>query len=595
MDQVKVALAVLKKQHFWILCALIIIPSVVVWKMAVGHVSEQFDARKGEVEGHLSKVQGIKGDTEHPNQKTIADLKVQAGNLSEEVFGVWGELYRNQQKLNPWPQELGPTFINMVTALREDQDFPRKKFNEDYRMFIDNHLPSLDGIIDRRRPKELEIEESAKASSAMAMAMGSMATARSGLRGPLEYEGIVEWADSNRNSVRARFTWSATPSTAKVRVAQEDLWIYEAMLRVIAETNAGATGNFNAAVKRIEYLNIGQAAGGLSQGGSMYGGGSGMGGMGGMDMMDMGGMEMGGMEMGAMEEGSGSMGGGMASSAASEDTRLLGNRYVDQDGKPLGAGAAPPYAEFKMMPVKLGVVVDQGRISDLLVNCANCTMPIDVRRVSLWSKGGGASSFNVGGGYGRGTGMDMGGGMELDGMGMGGMGMGGMGMGGMGMGGMGMGGMGMNEDMGMEGYGGGVGSRGGATGTRREQITLVSQKDIPVEIEGIIYIFNKPARETMMTGTEEGATTPAPLDTEPSPTPAPPAPSETTPETAAPVGTPPPVVAPETTPAGPPAPPVNATPPAGPTAEATTPAAAGAGAAQPATTQPTAGEEPVTP
>ena len=277
------------------------------------------------------------------------------------------------------------------------------------------------------------------------------------------------------------------------------------------------------------------------------------------------------------------MGGSTASGAASEDARLLGNRYVDQKGKPLGIGAAPPYAEFKMMPVKLGVIVNQGRISDLLVNCVNCTMPIEVRRVNLWSKGGGASSLNVRGGA----------------TGMGGMGMGGMGMGGMGMGGMGMGGMGMESEdaMGMDQYGGGMGmdqfgsgmvGGGGPTGTRREQITLVTQKDIPIEIEGIIYIFNKPVEHMMGTGTEEGATPPASLDTESSTAPAAPTPPETTPETAAPAAdTQPPGGAPESAPVSPTTPPVNATPPPAP--------AAGAGEPQPATTQPTAAEEPVTP
>ena len=140
-----------------------------------------------------------------------------------------------------------------------------------------------------------------------------------------------------------------------------------------------------------------------------------------------------------------------------------------------------------------------------------------------------------------------------------------------------------------------MGIRGGATDTQRELVMLTTQKDIPIQIEGIIYIFNKPVEDKLGTGTEEGATPPASLDMESSTVPAEPTPSETTPETTAPADTQPPVGAPETAPATPTAPPVNATPPAGPAAEATTPAATGAGDGQPATTQPTAGEEPITP
>ena len=595
MDQVKVALAILKKQHFWIVCGLIIIPSIVVWKMAVGSVDDQFDARKSEIESQLSKIQGIKSDTEHPNQKTIEAIEAQTDQLGNLVYVVWEDLYDRQQELNPWPEALGSAFISMINAMQEDQEFPRIKFREEYQMFISNHLPKLDEIIDRRRLPELEVgTDVGTQNPMMATGMGSMGMSPMGMsgarpRGLVEYVGITEWNDSNRNSVRGQFHMPTVPSTARIRIAQEDLWVYEAMLRVIANTNAGATGNFNAAVKRIEYLNIGQAAGGLSQGGGMYGGGMMGGGMGSMGSMEMD-VDM-GMED---EEGGGYMGAGMGAgmgslaSGASEGARLLQGRYVDQDGKPLGGSDAPPYAEFKMMPVRLKVVVDQGKISDLLVNCANCTMPIDVRRVSLWSKGGGTSGFNVGGTRGMGMGMGMGmgddtgymgGEMEMDDMGGSGMGMGmGSGMGsGMGMG-MGMG----DEEMGMGGYGG---PSGAAAATRREPMVLISQKDIPVEIEGIIYIFNKPDKEKMGTGTEAG-TAPAGLDVAQPPTipesmptlPAEAAPSETTPETAVPGDTQPPVDTAPITPASP-----------------TPPPAAGQGGTEPTATQPTAGVEPVTP
>jgi hypothetical protein len=582
MDQVKAAIAGIKRQRFWILCGLTVILAVVAWKIAIGSVTERFDTRKTEIEEHLSKVQKIKNDIDHPNQATIDNLDDQADQLSEEVFAVWKELYRNQEELNPWPEELGPEFIDMVKALPEDQDFSQFRYNEHYQMFIENHLPHLDEIIDRWRPVELKAEGDAEIPDAM-----GLATAVATFRKPVEYEGVLEWNASNRNTVRARFIWDERPSTTRIRVAQEDLWIYEALLRVIAETNEGATGNFNAAVKKIEYLDIGQDTGGLSQGSQMYGG-TGMG-MGGTTEEEEDGAFSG---YTSPDEDEGMMRRGglgldeVVDEAALENTLLKNGRYVDQDGKTLLAEDPHPYAEFKMMPVKLGLVVSQGKISDLLVNCANCTMPIDVRRVNLWSKGGGPFGVT------RGRGSRMG---------MGGMGMGGMGMGGMGMGGLRSG----DEDGDTGASGSGAGRRnsgvGMGIGEQRELITLVAEKDIPIEIEAIIYIFNKPAREKLGTGTAEGAATPSRLDSEPATKPGsmPAAPAEATPstttpetapptetqppveapETAPPTETQPPVEAPETTAANPPSPPVNAAPPAGPVSEAT----------------PAAGEEPVTP
>ena len=49
------------------------------------------------------------------------------------------------------------------------------------------------------------------------------------------------------------------PNSFQVRLAQEDLWVYEALLRIIRATNEGATSYHNAAIKRIEGLHIGTA------------------------------------------------------------------------------------------------------------------------------------------------------------------------------------------------------------------------------------------------------------------------------------------------------------------------------------------------
>ena len=43
-------------------------------------------------------------------------------------------------------------------------------------------------------------------------------------------------------------------------MAQEDLWVYEALLRIIENTNQGYTSYYNAPVKEIDALQIGADA-----------------------------------------------------------------------------------------------------------------------------------------------------------------------------------------------------------------------------------------------------------------------------------------------------------------------------------------------
>ena len=62
---------------------------------------------------------------------------------------------------------------------------------------------------------------------------------------------------------------------------------------------------------------------------------------------------------------------------------LMRDRYVKDDGKPLAAEDKPPYSEFKMMPIRMRLTIDQRKLAKLLTECANSAMPIEVRRVRL--------------------------------------------------------------------------------------------------------------------------------------------------------------------------------------------------------------------
>jgi hypothetical protein len=143
------------------------------------------------------------------------------------------------------------------------------------------------------------------------------------------------------------------------------------------------------------------------------------------------------------------------------------------------------------------LIVDQRKLPKLLAECANSRLPVEVRQVRVNRQGGG------GGGGGMDYGMPGGASMYA---GMGGMsGMGGMGApgdtpdsGGYGgdMPGVGamMPGVGGAEMYGAGGYGAsgmGMGMGMGAGAAKdRVKLSSTSVHDVPVEIYGIIYIYN---------------------------------------------------------------------------------------------------------
>ncbi len=129
--------------------------------------------------------------------------------------------------------------------------------------------------------------------------------------------------------------------------AQEDLWVYEALVWIIRNTNEGATAHYNATVKEIHALQIGAKA------------------------------------VASWQRGAGSVVGVGKSAKASGKSKDEGGRYVDDEGELLSPEMTPPYAEFKMMPIYMKLDIVQTKIPKLLTECANSDMPVEVRNVRL--------------------------------------------------------------------------------------------------------------------------------------------------------------------------------------------------------------------
>jgi len=72
-------------------------------------------------------------------------------------------------------------------------------------------------------------------------------------------------------------------------------------------------------------------------------------------------------------------GAGMGPEAAK--SAAMTGRYVDDTGTPLPD--VDLTGQFRRMPIYLNLVVDQRRVTDVLANCANCPMPIDVLWVTI--------------------------------------------------------------------------------------------------------------------------------------------------------------------------------------------------------------------
>ncbi len=473
MEQFRVFLEVLKKYHFWVLCGLILLLSFVSWFVAVSAEEKNFGDRKRTIEGKLKTVKDIAGNVEHPSTKYINEiLEITSGSLTRQVAEASERLYNEQRdpKNNPLPRlfqddkaqaDFEAAFDKIWQPIEEIEKLPPSQqleelYRTQYRNHIEGHFPKLFELIERRT-----VVENADNSGAATDPGGRGGRASMGFGGgdpgalAKSTTGIVDWVDAEQKikTFVDRFA-SGTPSTLDIMMAQEDLWVYETLLKVIRNTNNVGPDKDHykkppnhkvARIKQILAMDIGRdAVESWSKCESA--------------LFTVPGESVTGPGGRPGPTGPAPMSRGPATPTGNSGGSPLAGRYVDDNGKPLADPAQQPYGEFRMMPINLKVVIEQKDIPRLLTECANSAMRIDVRRVRILVQEPPAVDLSEGSG--PSTASDTG--TTLPGL----------------------------RPMGRGGMSGG-GDTKGEFGYYEESVDPVYQP-VPVEVQGIIYIYNPP-------------------------------------------------------------------------------------------------------
>lgn len=551
----------IKKYSFWGVIPLVVLVAFGITSYSVSDIGVRFELRKTALEKQKKETSEIAQNAKHPNERTIEEINNAIQDLRDRVSSAWFTLQADQKKRSQWPEDLGADFRRMIESKKFGDEIDLN-YREIYRNFIERALPEMKRTAQRRR---LEVKDrrgewveadQQKSSEGMVGAISNKLAGGGGASSPRSggassaprggsggagvdsgltatnpderWVGIVDWDSPEIDNIRSTWDTSRPPISKQIWYAQEDLWVYDALIWVIVESNKGATGPHNAKIKRIEGLLIGQDASeevasqfetslNMQSGGGAGGMGASMSGMGGAGggrggrggatggMGGAGGSRggMGGASGGRGGMGGASGGGSMSAADMRSDTEtlILDNRYIDLKGQPLMASDKPPFPQFDRMPICLKLVVDQRHIPIILANCANCPMPIDVLFVKYNSPEApafdlsahlGSASMGSGGGGGGGRGGSPGGsGSARPGGSSGGAG--GAGARGGSPGGSGSAG----ARPGGSGGGAGGGMGGGEINAQIDgSVGIYGPESVPIEIYGVINIFNAPEELT---------------------------------------------------------------------------------------------------
>ena len=424
MDQLRKAWGWLQRQHFWVLTVVAILVALGCWWRGANALLAEYQSNRGKIESEFTAAGAVRSKPYHANADIQKAQSDQIANQQKSVHELWKQLYARQTAgVLKWPSNLSQEFRNYVEKLKFGDNIP-PNLRSHYNNYIRDHFPELPKIVGALEAPEGQQGYNANSFDPRAM-IGRGFQEGSGAQAMEEPDYLVIWAD--QQLVRDELNPGLTPTPKRIWKTQEDLWVYEALLQIIANTNKAAHADrfSNSAVRVIQSLEVGRTAAQASRGTGRIemvataptaGGETGAmaeGAIADPRAMESAGAAMGG-EMVDRVYGEGGRG-GTGMDLAANDAELFNNRYVGADGAPIAdPGDGNPAAfgtEFKRLPVRMTLRMDQRWLPQLISECANAPLQVEVQEVRINPADGGTATG--GGGYGeRGGGYGLSGGQQ---------------------------------------------------------------------------------------------------------------------------------------------------------------------------------------
>jgi hypothetical protein len=448
-----------KKHHFWILCVVVLITGVVGWYMAVNDLSAKTTQQISAIGTSYTQASGVAGSQKHPNPSISIEVDKLLDKKKEDVYWGWAAQYQKQQDLVVWP-DIDPTFNAQAKKIEypfEQYDNTKELFTAgargNYKNYSAKHLSKLADIIKSNWSYSDTLADATKGDVDARAGQAQLVYWEPGDQARLmkiHFEPVTKETPTALKIVYAQEDFWVLSELLKIiaRTNEKTAGGVESTIRTLDSIALGRTaiadpaftfatvGPLPAPVSTVSTKTNRPTGGGAMMGGPMgmqgMGGGSQMPGMSGPTgtmgggMPGAGGSQMPGMSgptgtMGNMPTPGGSTPSGAASTAAAtgisvpaETNDPADNRYVDSNFKPLAAtvvrGARktiPTNAEqaamavAKRIPVRIRVRMDQRHVADLLAECANGKLPVEVRQWRINPQGQQTGGQKSTGGKGR--------------------------------------------------------------------------------------------------------------------------------------------------------------------------------------------------
>jgi hypothetical protein len=470
MDQLAPVIAWTKKNIFWLVCGSLSVAMVVVWFLITNSINAERSKQELALKKSVSTAASIKTvtanilpkngvlETEeetipaHPNETSRQGMQKELGETIDSIVAAWTSRKQAQDSILVWPKCIpSDTFVNYFSQFNPPETMPdelnsaagtqMEQMLTLYRSKIPEQMSFLCGDDVLRAywkydPKYLEDAVSDEDEDDGDPAGGGFGRGGFGAGGAggagasmLTSSAIdmnqfaVRWSDKNQDLWNQKLTifngydgnQFDYPSPLQCYMLQQDLWLLEAMFRIIREVNGDSTANDLSIIKDIDHVAFGREVGGKlgeltppdqrladKAGSGMFGGSSNQGFPGSFNEDD--GEEEYDEEGNFEPDGdffSRSMPGGAGGTGdddGSTSSLPYDRRYVDVNFEPLSAevvkgvitGAELPETNLelivaKRVPVRIALKMDERKIADFMAACANSPFAFEIQQVR-WNR-----------------------------------------------------------------------------------------------------------------------------------------------------------------------------------------------------------------
>ncbi|MGB6045455.1 MAG: hypothetical protein WBF93_20045 [Pirellulales bacterium] len=221
MDKLKPYLDGLKKHHFWLITAICVLVTLYCWNSATSEIQTDFTKNKGKVNNQFTKIGEINRRPKFPNADWKEDAAKKNTEVANQIKKAADRIVKDQKAALTWSPVWSPALQELAKTELPDK-WPEDAL-EEFRLQMPEDVKRLRTIL-----------HAADGVSAAG----------------------VQWNAEDYDSTLSAFTLNDIQGGA-IMTMRSRYWVFETLVKIIAETNEGVEDKYNLPIHDLEVLAVG--------------------------------------------------------------------------------------------------------------------------------------------------------------------------------------------------------------------------------------------------------------------------------------------------------------------------------------------------